>query len=162
MKRPSTESLRPGGQSAREISVSRRSLPCWLLLTGVIFIVPALLSAKQGAPDTVLEGKLVNLPGTCPVLKTQENAYPLAARTTWLFQTLQDRCLADREVRLEGVMQAGGTFKVNHLFTVHEGRLYRVRYFCETCNLEALGPDKCVCCQQPTELQEISVDEANK
>jgi hypothetical protein len=33
-----------------------------------------------------------------------------------------------------------------------------VRYFCEVCNVEALEPGDCVCCQAPTELQEVPVD----
>ncbi|HZO99102.1 MAG TPA: hypothetical protein VFD30_02295 [Terriglobia bacterium] len=54
-------------------------------------------------------------------------------------------------------MQPDGSFKVIHFYTIRNGRLFRVRYFCETCNIEALEPGNCVCCQQPTELQEIPV-----
>jgi hypothetical protein len=54
-------------------------------------------------------------------------------------------------------MKADGTFQVERLYTVKDGRLYRVRYFCKICNIEALEPGNCVCCQQPTELQEIPV-----
>ena len=53
---------------------------------------------------------------------------------------------------------ADGSFQVQWLYTVHNGKLFRVRYFCATCNIVALEPGNCVCCQQPTELQEIPVD----
>jgi hypothetical protein len=61
-------------------------------------------------------------------------------------------------VRLEGTPQPDGTFQVQWLYTIHNGKLFRVRYFCATCNIVALEPGNCVCCQQPTELQEIPVD----
>jgi len=83
---------------------------------------------------------------------------PLSGYTPYVYHTLQDKRLANREVRLEGVMKADGTFQVERLYTVKDGRLYRVRYFCKICNIEALEPGNCVCCQQPTELQEIPVD----
>jgi hypothetical protein len=86
-----------------------------------------------------------------------EKDQPLSATTTYLFHTLLDKRLANREVRLEGTVKADGTFEVERLYTVRNGKLYRVRYFCKVCNLEALEPGDCVCCQQPTELQEIPV-----
>jgi hypothetical protein len=52
-------------------------------------------------------------------------------------------------------MKADGTFEVERLYTVKDGKLYRVHYFCKVCNIEALEPGDCVCCQQPVELEEI-------
>ncbi|MFB3923377.1 MAG: hypothetical protein ACE145_16770 [Terriglobia bacterium] len=92
------------------------------------------------------------------MLKTKARLLPLSGREEWLLHTLQDKRLADREIRVEGESQPDGSLKVNHFFTVHDGKLYRVRYFCEICNIEALEPGNCVCCQQPTELQEIPVE----
>jgi len=122
------------------------------------------LCAAQGAGPhlTVLEGKLLTTSGDCPVLQIQEKDQPLSADTTYLFHTLQDKRLANREVRVEGTMKGDGTFEVERFFTIKQGRLYRVRYFCKTCNIVALEPGDCVCCQQPTELQEIPVTEETK
>jgi hypothetical protein len=122
------------------------------------------LRAGQGAAPhlTVLEGKLLTTSGDCPVLQIQEKDQPLSADTTYLLRTLQDKRLGDREVRLEGTLKGDGTFEVERFFTVKEGKLYRVRYFCKTCNIVALEPGNCVCCQQPTELQEIPVTEDAK
>ena len=118
----------------------------------------ALCAAQGTAPHlTVLEGKLLTTSGDCPVLQIQEKDQPLSADTTYLFHTLQDKRLGNREVRVEGTMKGDGTFEVERFFTVKDGRLYRVRYFCKTCNIVALEPGNCICCQQPTELQEIPV-----
>jgi hypothetical protein len=115
--------------------------------------------ASKGRPQLPVDGKLVQLPGHGPVLQVMGKEFDLSARTTWLFHTLQDKRLANREIRVEGEWQPDGTLKVDHFFTVRDGKLYRIRYFCEVCNIEALGPGNCVCCQQPTEMQEIPVAE---
>ena len=118
----------------------------------------ALYAAQGTAPHlSVLEGKLLSTSGNCPVLQMREKDQPLSADTTYLFHTLQDKRLANREVRVEGTMKGDGTFEVERFFTVKDGKLYQVRYFCKTCNIVALEPGDCVCCQQPTELQEIPI-----
>ena len=124
-------------------------------------LAAAALCAAQGAAPhlTALEGKLLTTSGDCPVLQIQGKDQPLSADTTYLLHTLQDKRLAKREVRVEGTMQGDGTFEVERFFTVKDGKLYRVRYFCKTCNIVALEPGNCICCQQPTELQEIPVTE---
>jgi hypothetical protein len=122
------------------------------------------LCAAQGGPRhlAALTGKLLFISGQGPALRINEKDQPLSATTTYLFHTLLDKRLADREVRLEGTMKADGTFEVERLYTVRNGKLYRVRYFCKVCNLEALEPGDCVCCQQPTELQEIPVSDGDR
>jgi hypothetical protein len=95
--------------------------------------------------------------GAGPTLRTAKKNYALAGKTPYLFHTLQDKRLLDREVRLEGTTRPDGTFEVERIYTLRNGKLYRVRYYCEICNIEALEPGDCVCCQQPTELQEIPV-----
>jgi len=144
----------------------RRRLASTLMVTGlavgaVAFAASPLHSAQGGPPHlAVLEGKLLATSGDCPVVRVQDKQQPLSADTTYLFHTLLDKRLANREVRLEGTMKAEGTFEVERFFTVKDGKLYRVRYFCKVCNIVALEPGNCVCCQQPTELQEIPVTEA--
>jgi hypothetical protein len=122
------------------------------------------LCAAQGAARhlEVLEGKLLSISGEGPVLRIRGKDQPLSATTTYLFHTLLDKRLANREVRIEGTTIATGTFEVERLYTVRNGKLYRVRYFCKVCNIEALEPGDCVCCQQPTELQEIPADDSTR
>ena len=122
------------------------------------------LYAAQGGPRhlAALEGKLLSISGQGPVLRLNEKDQPLSATTTYLFHTLLDKRLANREVRLEGTMKADGAFEVERLYTIRNGKLYRVRYFCKVCNIEALEPGDCVCCQHPTELQEIPADDSTR
>lgn len=131
---------------------------------GVAFLVALFASPSFGQvhPIQPLEphnGRLATIAGTGLVLQTGKSDLKLSARTTYLFHTLQDKRLDGKEVRLEGIMKPDGTFEVDRFYTVHDGKLFRVRYYCEVCNIEALEPGRCVCCQQPTELQEIPATE---
>ena len=134
---------------------------CGLLLAGMVTSAGWAFGA-QTKPLPALQGTLLSVPGKCPLLKMAGKEQALSANTAYLLDTLADQRLANREVRVEGTMQPDGTFQVEWLYTVHNGKLYRVRYFCDVCNIEALGPGNCVCCQRPTELQEIPVTEDHK
>jgi len=139
-------------------SASLQALVVGLLVCTVVLAASSICAAQGAARHlAALEGKLLSIPEEGPVLRMHEKDQPLSATTTYLFHTLLDKRLANREVRLEGTVKADGTFEVERLYTVRNGKLYRVRYFCKVCNLEALEPGDCVCCQQPTELQEIPV-----
>jgi hypothetical protein len=128
-------------------------------------IVSLPLTANSQAPvargPATLDGKLITVAGKPPVLKTAKQEYPLTATATYVLHTLQDKRLAGREIQVQGTFGNSGTFEVSKFFTVRDGKLYRVRYYCETCNIVALEPGRCVCCQQPTELQEIPASSAD-
>ncbi|HKT12630.1 MAG TPA: hypothetical protein VJW77_12480 [Terriglobia bacterium] len=134
-------------------------LPCLVALG--LAASPARAADTQNAQQT-LQGKLLMIQGTGPVVKTAKKQVPLAGRYQYIFQTLEDKRLQNDEVRLKGEYQADGNFQVDNIFTIHHGEVYRVRYFCETCNIEGQGPGRCVCCQQPTELQEVPVNKNDK
>ena len=118
------------------------------------------LWAAQVKPLTTVQGKLITTRGDCPLLGSSGQERALSADTPYLLHTLQDKRLEGREVRLEGIPLPDGSFEVHWLYTVHAGKLFKVRYFCATCNIVALEPGNCVCCQQPTELQEIPAEKS--
>ncbi|HUI40562.1 MAG TPA: hypothetical protein VL523_01215 [Terriglobia bacterium] len=107
------------------------------------FIQGKLEIAKQGDPSVV----------------TPAGAVAITSDNPSLLHTLQDSRLAGREVRLMGERDAGGVFEAEHLFTVRDGKLYRLRFYCHVCNIAATEPGPCVCCQRPTELEEIPADQ---
>jgi hypothetical protein len=131
-----------------------------LVVCGVVLSLAAGSARVADAQDSqqTVEGKLLFIEGAGPVVKTATKQVPLAGRYEYIFRTLEDKRLQNDEVRLKGEFQADGNFRVDNIFTIHNGEVYSVRYFCETCNIVGLGPGKCVCCQQPTELQEVPVD----
>ena len=134
-----------------------------LLICGFVLsfvVAPACAADTQNSQQT-LQGKLLFIQGTGPVVKTATKQVPLAGRYDYIFRTLGDQRLRNDEVQLKGEYQANGNFRVDNIFTVHNGEVYRVRYYCETCNIVGQGPGNCVCCQQPTELQEIPVNKSD-
>jgi len=128
------------------------------LQAAVIALLAAsgLAQVSASKPPLRLEGKLVQLSGG-PALRVKGKDHRLSAVRTWHFNTLMDKRLANRAIRVEGEWAPDGTLKVSQFYTAKDGKLYRVRYFCEVCNIEALEPGDCVCCQAPTELQEVPV-----
>ena len=104
-----------------------------------------------------IQGILLSIPGKGRVLKTAERDYQLEGQSAYLLHTLEDKRLLSREMRLVGAVQPDGSFQVQKIFTVRDGRLYRVQYYCNVCNIVAVEPGRCVCCQRPTKLQEIPV-----
>jgi hypothetical protein len=68
---------------------------------------------------------------------------------------LRDPLLIDRTWELEGTMQADGKFEIVKLFTIKDGKRFRVTYYCEICNIVTHEPGDCMCCQAVTELREI-------
>ena len=131
-------------------------------LTAAAAMSSALGQSPSAGPPEILQGRLMVVGGGLTTLKTAQRDYTLSAKTSYLLHTLQDQRLLNREVRVEGTLKPDRTFEVAHLFTVRDGKLYKVRYYCNVCNIAALEPGNCVCCQRPTELQEIPVDELGK
>jgi len=143
----------------RSVATNRRQQGrIWILAVALIPLLASSLWTAQAKPLTVLEGKLLTTRGDCPLLRIGDREQALSANTPYLLHTMQDKRLDGREVRLEGLPKPDGSFEVQWLYTVHDGKLFKVRYFCATCNIVALEPGLCVCCQQPTELQEIPKD----
>lgn len=68
---------------------------------------------------------------------------------------LRDQRLAGRTWEFEGVYLPGGEFEIQRLFTIKDGKRYKVTYWCEVCAIRTHEPGRCMCCQDETELQEI-------
>ena len=133
-----------------------RTLALCAFAVSIVTTAP-IACAQESKPAPPLQGKLVQL-ASGPALRIKGKDIPLSTIRTWHLNTLKDKRLAGREIRVEGDWSADGTFRVSQFYTVKGGKLYRVRYFCEVCNIESLEPGNCVCCQAPTELQEIPLN----
>lgn len=69
--------------------------------------------------------------------------------------TMRDPQLAKRLWELRGQLHEGGRFAVEKIFTVKEGELHRVTYYCEICHITTHEPGPCMCCQGDTDLREL-------
>jgi hypothetical protein len=151
----------PRRQSWAERALTRRWCQTLLCAAALASLLASSLWAAQAKPLTVLKGKLLATRGDCPMLQINGREQALSANTPYLLHTMQDKRLDGRKVRLEGTQQPDGSFEVQWLYTIQNGKLFKVRYFCATCNIVALEPGNCVCCQQPTELQEIPSEKSD-
>ncbi len=128
-------------------------------LASLVVILPASSAGQIRKPLDAIEGSLVQAEGGKVAVKSEGKDVAISARSSYLLHTLEDKRLVGREIRLEGVRKPDGSFEAWKFFTVRNGKLFRVRYYCDVCNIESLEPGRCVCCQRPTELQEIPVDQ---
>lgn len=167
-----TENFRVDGRQGEKKPVFPGRLPTYVgyaLLAATAFwaLVPARAWSKNdptAAPQAAafVQGKLdINGSGVAKVASST-GAVTVTSGNPSLLHTLQDSRLNGREVRLEGERKPDGSFEVHHLFTVHDGKLFRLRYYCHVCNIPAMEPGNCVCCQRPTVLDEIPADEVSE
>ncbi len=70
--------------------------------------------------------------------------------------TMRDPQLAERLWEVRGRHEEGGRFVVEKIFTVKEGELHRVTYYCEICHITTHEPGLCMCCQGDTDLRELA------
>ncbi len=71
----------------------------------------------------------------------------------------RDPLLAGRLWELRGHVHEDDHFVIERMFTVKDGQLYRVTYYCEICHITTHEPGRCMCCQEETELREIPDDD---
>ena len=119
-------------------------------------------SASQSASDTV-QGKLVIGPQGSLHVAAASGEVVVTSTDASILHTLGDPRMNGREVRLEGRAESSPgdakSLNVAHVFTVHDSKLFRLRFYCHVCNIPATEPGPCVCCQRWTDLEEIPVSQ---
>src|SRR5579872_1138178 len=70
-----------------------------LFCAGIVLLSGAALRAAAKTDEQVLQGTLITVSGTGPVLKVESKQYPLAGWNSHIFHTLQDKRLQNDEVR---------------------------------------------------------------
>jgi hypothetical protein len=115
---------------------------------------PEIYPAAKGN-ETALRGKIIIAKGRPPFLQTGGKEITLRGAEEFLAKTLEDGRISGKQLELKGKFLADGSFEVSDIFTVHPDGLYKVIYFCNVCHITAFSPGRCVCCQRPTELEEV-------
>src|ERR1039458_5473418 len=113
----------------RSFCTTRRQGLKWIAAAALASMRASSLWAGEAKPLATIEGKLVTTRGVCPVVKTNGREQALSANTPALFHTLQDKRLDGRDVRLEGIAEPNGSFEVHWLYTLHDGKVFKVRSF---------------------------------
>jgi len=59
-----------------------------------------------------------------------------------------------RELEVTGWLTAEGRLEITKIFSVVEGKLHDLYYFCSVCNIKSHTPGPCWCCRADFELKE--------
>lgn len=87
--------------------------------------------------------------------RTQDGKFYTLLRTN-----LSEALFVDERLREKELIITGRTFPQTQILeairlqSVHNGVVYDLYYYCETCSIRAAAPGNCVCCQAPVELVE--------
>jgi hypothetical protein len=79
---------------------------------------------------------------------------------TLLRTALSDALFVDKRLHEKELIIKGRTFPHTQILeaislrSVHNGVVYDLYYYCETCAIRAVSPGNCVCCGEPVELVE--------
>ncbi len=123
-----------------------------LILMGGLSALPMHMIEDQ---QTSVQGKLQISGGKAAVLLDAGTSVTLVSDNSDIAATLGDERIAGRQVKLLGVSLADGSFSVRQIYVVRGDSLYRIVYFCATCNITTFAPGDCACCQQPTVPTEV-------
>ena len=114
------------------------------------------LAVTAGASTVALRGRLAPpVEGEPLRLVTEDGAAVELVSDEGLELTMRDSQLAQRTWEVRGQRGEDGRIRVEKIFTVKDGELYRVTYYCEICHITTHEPGLCMCCQGDTDLREI-------
>src|SRR5438128_839135 len=134
--------------------MQRRSI---LFLLATVPLARNLLFAAE-TPPVILTGKLVTLPDKTVAIHTGDKDIRLSSKDEYLSAILADERLLGKTIQATGSWeQKDRRLEVVELHTVHDGKMHRISYYCQVCNIWSSKPGLCVCCLQPVELREIPV-----
>ncbi|HYK90514.1 MAG TPA: hypothetical protein VE398_17200 [Acidobacteriota bacterium] len=130
---------------------------CYIYLMRAAFLLFAAIAfcGPQIGAAATLDGKVVVEGRNPPQLQLQDKRIQLSIADDSIGETLRDHRVAGKQMRLVGKFRDDGSFEVTDFFVVHPDGLYRIIYFCNVCHITAFKPGICICCQQPTELEEV-------
>lgn len=125
-----------------------------------ILLSPSLGAAIPAAPKpqdslVILRGTLSSVSGKSPVLTANGKQYALEGQSGYILRTLQDKRLLNHELQVVGTQGLNGDFVVQRMYDVHNGKLYKIQYYCEVCNITYVQPGHCYCCGRETKLKEV-------
>lgn len=124
---------------------------------GAFAAISLALALGVSAQPTSLRGQLEAPEDDQPLrLRTADGqSVELVLHESGLESVLRDPQLAARHWEMRGSAMEDGRFAVERIFTVKDGHLHRVTYYCEICHITTHEPGPCMCCQGVTDLREI-------
>lgn len=123
----------------------RLAIAVLALMIPVSVMASTTLRGRLDAPAEASPLRLVTVDGEVVELAADEG----------LEATMRDPQLAERDWEIRGEFTDDGRFAVTKIFTVKDGVLHRVTYYCLICHITTHEPGLCMCCQGDTDLREL-------
>ena len=87
--------------------------------------------------------------------KADEGKYYTLLRTKFSEALFADERFRQKQLLLKGRLLPGTQlFDVTLMRSIRDGVVYDIYYYCDICDIQAVAPGPCECCQGPTELVE--------
>ena len=115
------------------------------------------LAANSLPAEKVLRGRIRQEAGKPPVIQTADQKSYTVSGDDFTKAQMADPHLNGREIELEGRLTGAGAVEAERLFTIKDGKRFKVTYWCDICSIRTHMPGRCMCCQGETELQELPV-----
>jgi hypothetical protein len=87
--------------------------------------------------------------------KTQDAKYYTLLRTKFSEALFADARFREKELLLKGrIFPNSQIFETMTIRSIRNGVVHDIYYYCDVCDIQAVAPGPCECCQGPTELVE--------
>jgi hypothetical protein len=136
-------------------SQGRIRVPFSLATLALMLIAPAAGTGLLPAQDEVTVRGTLKFVADKAVLQSSGTVFQLTSANETLAAVLGDSRLEGRSLQVTGKSPAKAILEVKDFFVVREGKLYRVIYHCDVCNITTFTPGDCMCCRAPTQLVEV-------
>jgi len=70
----------------------------------------------------------------------------------------EDMRLHDRELQVRAWKRGEDRLEIIKVYSIKDGRLFDIHYFCPTCNIKAFVGGLCWCCREDFEFREVPVN----
>lgn len=87
--------------------------------------------------------------------KTEDGSFYTLLRTNMSEALFTDERLHQKELIIKGrTFPKTYILEAMTLYSIHDGVVHALYYYCETCAIQTAAPGECECCQEPVELVE--------
>ena len=94
--------------------------------------------------------------GRCTLETGDGKLHPFLASDP-LAAVFEDPRVRGQEVVVRARPRPDGALEIVKVYSVKQGKLHDVHYYCEICNITAYAPGLCPCCRREMELEETPV-----
>lgn len=143
------------------------------VILALVFASPALAQDASRPLNLTIEGSVVCAddagsvlpPGdTCPgshryALRTDQGRVYFFQEQDPRAEIFHDGRVRAKRLRISGWVRPGNRIEIIKLWSVRDGKLYDIYYYCETCNITQLVGGRCPCCQAELEFRETPAKE---